>query len=200
MLAAAEELNALMQKHGTDKGTPGNSYQEYYASLFNNSRIAIKGLLEIGVYKGASLLLWREWFPMAKIIGLDIYPAYLKDFGDRITTEYCDQSSEESLKSIAEKYTNLDIIIDDGSHVFAHQIVSFNTLFPCLRPGGWYVIEDTFLTDKWEGEAGKIFYKMQEISVSMSRYKAALRSPIAEQIYSITFFDSLIAIQRKETQ
>jgi len=40
------------------------------------------------------------------------------------------------------KYGKLDIIIDDGSHHGEHQLISFNTLFPLLSPGGFYIIED----------------------------------------------------------
>ena len=134
---------------------------------------------------------------MATIIGLDIDKDCIKDYGDGIVTEFCDQSNEASLLSIADRHNNTDIIIDDGSHIFDHQLLSFNVLFPKLKPRGIYVIEDVYLNDKNGGETGKIFYEMQNIAVSLSRYQKDKRTPVTEQIYSMTFFDGLIVLQHK---
>lgn len=193
----AEDLNTIMQKYGTDKGIPGNNYYKYYDSLFGEKRNSVTKVLEIGIFNGASLLTWQDWFPLAQIIGIDINKDCLKNYGPRIITEYCDQSNASSLHSIGNKHTNIDIIIDDGSHVCSMQTLSFDILFNSVVPGGWYVVEDAFLTDKWNGEAGKIFYHMNKYAEMLNRYKIHIRENIVNSIHSITHFDSLIAIQKK---
>ncbi|MER7174664.1 class I SAM-dependent methyltransferase [Streptomyces mesophilus] len=106
-------------------------------------------LLEIGIggynragQGGASLRMWKHFFPNAQIFGVDIEDKSFVD-QDRITTFIGDQSDPASLTSIAEKIGTLDVIIDDGSHRSPHVITTFETLFPLLRDGGIYAVEDT---------------------------------------------------------
>src|SRR5262249_15277228 len=53
-----------------------------------------------------------------------------------------DQSSKVQLDELCEKETAFDIIIDDGSHLSAHQVCAFETLIGALNSGGLYIIED----------------------------------------------------------
>jgi hypothetical protein len=64
-----------------------------------------------------------------------------------------DQSDKELLAELAGSYGPFDLVIDDGSHLGVHQHASFAALFPSVRPGGWYVIEDleTSYWEDWEG-------------------------------------------------
>jgi hypothetical protein len=99
-------------------------------------------LLEIGVYHGASLHMWREYFPNAKIIGVDINVVCKKYETDDIKIELADQSNVEHLAQLATTYGPFDVIVEDGSHMWEHQTTSLRTLFPFLRSGGYYVVED----------------------------------------------------------
>ena len=97
-------------------------------------------LLEIGIADGDSLRVWREFFPKANILGLDINK---KNFIiDNVEFFYGDQSNTETLKKITSKYKSFDIIIDDGSHFCKHVIKSFNFFYPFLNVDGLYVVED----------------------------------------------------------
>ena len=111
-------------------------YDKYFQD-FKNEEINI---LEIGVDKGKSLRLWRNYFNKAKICGIDIEKMDFKIEGVELIT--MDQTDVESLKKVCEKYKSFHIIIDDGSHVSKHIITSLNFLFDYLAPQGLYAIED----------------------------------------------------------
>jgi len=88
------------------------------------------------------LKMWKEYFPNAKIYGLDIDPNCLKYEDERTKIFICDQNNEKDLKNVNEKLKNIDIILDDGSHKYEHMIKSFSFLFSCLKKDGFYVVED----------------------------------------------------------
>ena len=100
---------------------------------------------------GNSLRCWREYFPNASIHGMDIDDARMPEANDpdsRIHTYIGDQSDIATLERISQIIrstdgrSTIDIIIDDGSHLLEHQIISFCTLSPHLSVGGLYIIED----------------------------------------------------------
>jgi hypothetical protein len=146
-LNAPETLAEIYQRHRTDinrhmghgdKGTL-HGYIDGYSNLFEKYRNLPITLLEIGVAAGHSVRMWREYFPKAKIIGIDIRQPILSMTG--IQFFLCDQSNSEQLNA-AFKNILPDIIIDDGSHVIDHQLFSIKHLFPKLKNKGLYVIED----------------------------------------------------------
>ena len=136
------ELENLAIKYGADKSSIIHGYTEPYNKLFKPIKKSVKKLLEVGVLRGNSLRMWRDYFPSATIYGLDNIKSYLKD-DERIKCFYADQKNSLSLadgmKNINGK---LDIIIDDGSHILSDQIITLKTLIHYLKDGGYYVIED----------------------------------------------------------
>jgi predicted O-methyltransferase YrrM len=143
-------LCELALKHGTDKG--GNhtkagetchNYTPTYHKLLAPYREQVKAVLEIGVNYGPSLRMWSDYFPNARIIGLDSNADCLFSDG-RIECFAADQNNAESLEGALTlagipKY---DLIVDDGSHEEHHQVFSANVLSRYLAPNGVYVIED----------------------------------------------------------
>lgn len=143
-------LCELARKHGTDKGgwhtkagETCHNYTPTYHSLFSERRERVKRVLEIGVNYGGSLRMWEEYFPNAEIIGLDSNAACLFNIG-RVRCFAADQYNKKSLEDalLLAGPGLFDVIIDDGSHEFAHQVFSAQVLLPYLAPGGQYVIED----------------------------------------------------------
>ncbi len=141
------DLGLLMQLHNTDKFS-GHHYDLEYERHFAPLRHQPITLLEIGVggyadpyCGGESLAVWRDYFPEARIVGVDIRPKRLT-IGYRVSTLVCDQSKPEELRWVNASEGPFDIIIDDGSHIQSHVMTSFRTLFPLLKRGGIYVIED----------------------------------------------------------
>ena len=121
-------------------------YEIYSEQFAKFAREKIK-ILEIGVFNGGSLYMWKNFFEKAEVIvGIDIDP-YCKRWQDRdegIFIETGDQSDPEFLKHVNDYYGPFDIIIDDGGHENNQVITSFNILFPLLNNEGIYVVEDTY--------------------------------------------------------
>ena len=146
-------LGWVMRLFGSDKHREGqHAYGHSYHERFRALRYRPIKLLEIGVLSGASLTAWRAFFPRATIVGCDIRPKTQFDYR-RIRTHLTDQSCPADLTALAEAEGPFDVIIDDGSHVNAHQVTAFYSLFEHLHDGGIYVIED-IQTSYWPGPYG----------------------------------------------
>jgi|TARA_B110001452_G_scaffold203323_1_gene173343 hypothetical protein len=164
------ELNTLCDKYGSDKGEvtsadnqypwPSHNYNDVYELLFRLCKDNVKSLIECGIgtnnlaFKssmgvngkpGASLRVWRDYFPSAKVIGIDIDKDILFS-EDRIETYYCDQTDPKSIADFTETSKILEktinIIIDDGLHEFQAGKIFFEGMAKYLAPNGIYIIED----------------------------------------------------------
>lgn len=134
-------------KSGCDKGTV-HSYIEYYEELFRPLQNEPITLLEIGVYKGASLRMWADYFTKGSIVGVDIRPPQ-KIIHSRIKVFQLDATEVTVAGCVGE----LDIVIDDGSHELHDQLGAFAHLWPKVKPGGLYIIEDCRI--KWKKDYKK---------------------------------------------
>lgn len=158
------ELCELFKKNLSDKCPEvGHSYSPEYYNLLNENKNTYKNILEIGIGNnelmkpfcgpdysvGASLKAWAEFFPNANIFGLDIRKDVL--FNDKnIYCFFTDQSSESELeKTILEikkhsesQNLTFDLILDDGSHIYEHMVLTFKVLSKHLKTNGLYIIED----------------------------------------------------------
>ena len=94
-------LDEIGLKHGTDKASPHHNYLNFYETFMAPLREQPVCLLEIGVYKGASLATWREYFPYARIVGVDIQPSAKQFEAERVRVELADQSNLEHLAQLA---------------------------------------------------------------------------------------------------
>jgi len=118
------------------------NYFEIYESYFKNFQRNNIRLLEIGVQYGGSLKMWNEYFPNAKIFGIDINPDCKNLEDDNIDIQIGSQNDKKFLKNYAEYVGSLDLIIDDGGHTMNQQLNTFKILFPILNDGGIYIVED----------------------------------------------------------
>ena len=128
---------------GTDKGGyPGehdyiNSFYNEEFKKYQNKEIK---LLEIGVYKGASLALWSKYFTKGEIYGLDIVDQRVEKYQnlDRVIMGVCNAYFPE----VAGQLPNFDIIIDDGPHTIETLQSCIELYLPKLNEGGVMVLED----------------------------------------------------------
>lgn len=128
----------------------GHKWTQYfpiYETVFGPLRKLPLRILEIGVYHGASLALWRKYFehPQTTLVGIDILPECAKF--DRpeegVHVRIGSQADGDFLKQIVQDFGPFDLIIDDGSHHSAHMITSFNCLYSDgLKDSGIYFAED----------------------------------------------------------
>jgi len=160
-------ISSLCDTYGSDKGSlsptghpypwPAHTYAHHYSELFDHCRNHILNVFECGLgtnnpdlpssmgikgKPGASLRVWRDYFPNANIIGIDIDKEILFE-ENRIKTFRVDQTDK---KSIDELWSNIkiqfDIMIDDGLHTFDAGRVLFENSIHKLVNGGIYIIED----------------------------------------------------------
>ena len=128
---------------GTDK-VSNHSYSATYESLFPTEagREAVKLVMEIGVADGACLLAWRDIFPRAKIVGLDIHSCdACSGEGDRLEFYLGDQRNrDDCLRAVASR--KFDFICEDATHELANNLLTLFFLWPHVKPGGIYVIEE----------------------------------------------------------
>lgn len=151
-----EMLRRLFDAEGSDKGWHANAYD----IVLRPHREHIRSLLEIGIgtliadapssmagysadcYRpGGSLRGWREYFPNAQIVGIDIQPD--TQFADeRIKTEICNSADPGAVARCFQGGIQFDIVIDDGSHEADDQIATLRNFWPMVGRAGFYFIED----------------------------------------------------------
>jgi GT2 family glycosyltransferase len=119
-----KSLHEIGMACNTDKAYDHNfcNFYDYHLSSLRDQPLKI---LEIGIWKGESLRMWKEYFPNAKIHAIDINPAFLFQ-EDRISTYLVDQGNIEQLTKFKNEHGPFDIVIDDGSHFTYHQFISYS--------------------------------------------------------------------------
>lgn len=127
------------------------AYLEAYADL--KARLTVKRLLEIGIYRGGSTVFFDRFFRPDTLVAVEFSPDRLAKVDTYIANQAVanmtvyhgvDQGSAAQLSPILDAHfaDGLDLVIDDASHWYEETKASFETVFPYVRPGGWYVIED----------------------------------------------------------
>jgi hypothetical protein len=140
MQAAFKKYESVSNYEGTDKDTL-HAYGPLYERLFAPIKDSCKDFLEIGVFSGASLAAFADFFEHAQLIGIDIDLSRLKFGKDhpRIAVHQMDGTQAASASQLGRQF---DVILDDGSHLPNHQVASLDVFAPYLKPDGMYVIED----------------------------------------------------------
>lgn len=152
--------------NGTDKES-NHHYGDAYEQLFMNTeareiqiteqrsermwvpitrREDIRLMMEVGVADGACLLAWREIFPNATVVGMDIHPSD-RAYGDCLEFHLGDQRSREDCERAAAG-RQFDLIVEDATHHLPNTLLTLFWLWPFVRPGGLYVVEE------WDGVDG----------------------------------------------
>ena len=183
-------------------------YFDVYTRELTRFRSRPVSFLEIGVFKGGSIPMWKAHFAEgSRLAFVDIDPACraLEIPGTRV--EIGNQADPAFLAGLAARHGPFDVILDDGSHVCAHQIASFDALWPHLADGGVYIVEDCH-TSYWPGfgggyrnEASFIEYAKRLVDRMHSWYtdQDALFpfDPIARELHSVRFYDSIVVAEKR---
>lgn len=203
---------------------------EHYFEIYDHLLGARYGkpcvYLEIGVQNGGSLEVARWLFGAdATIIGLDVDPACKAFETARLASRVFigSQVDGEVLEQVKAFAPRIDVLIDDGSHIQAHMIQTFIALWPLVSEGGVYVIEDTHtnhsaahqqsfhgigLYDYFKGLSERLNLEFIDPAWKGTTYKQAREArpprapvdPFLQDIFSIEFFDSVIAIRKRRRQ
>jgi hypothetical protein len=129
-------------------------YFDIYDRHFAPFRNTDVNIVEFGVSHGGSLEMWRDYFgPKARITGVDVDPRCAHLGGDQIDVVIGDQQDRGFLGLLADKLGPIDIVIEDGGHTMGQQLATFEGLWPRVRDGGVFLIEDLH-TSYWRRYGG----------------------------------------------
>ena len=163
--------------------------------------------LEIGIWKGGSINLWKGFFgSQTELTFLDINPECKALEGPRVAIEIGDQSDRAFLRQIAQNHGPFDVIVDDGGHKMHQQKISFTELWAHLSDGGLYIVEDTH-SSYWPGFGGGFREKNSFIEFSkdlVDRFHSWYTDqddifpfhPIAKELASVQFYDSMVIFEK----
>lgn len=160
-----------------------------------------RNIIELGVWKGGSLVLFNEMFAPKKLAVLDFMAKvveplerYVAHHSENVSLHLAtNQADREKLQSIyAEVFRgeSVDFILDDASHFYEESKVSFETLFPYVTEGGIYVLEDWgwahWPGDHWQKNEGGDYFRhrrpMSNLAIELSLLAASRPSLISEVV------------------
>jgi len=188
------------------QSTKLSSYFEVYNKLFKPYVKRPITFVEVGVYGGGSLNMWKKYFhPKSRIIGIDLNPEALKLRSKGFEIFIGDQGDSNFWMELFKKIGKIDILLDDGGHTDAQQIQTLISAIPQINSGGIIAIEDvhaSYLTEF--GNPSKysfINYCKKIIDVMNYRYinlknfnndQNKIFKLFQKNIFSINFFESFI--------
>jgi hypothetical protein len=160
-----------IEKYNSDKIT--HRYLEWYDPVLEHFVPNEIKLLELGILDGGSLLLWRDYFPRGRIVGIDLQVKVDFSSEERIRVFQGSQQDTGFLSEVARETApeGFDIIIDDASHFGNLTKIAFWHLFDNhLKPSGLYVIED-WGTGYWsDWPDGKAYHPRSELYSGLLSY------------------------------
>jgi hypothetical protein len=183
-------------------------YFEIYDRHFSRYRGTDVHIVEIGVYQGGSLQMWKKYFgAKAKIYGIDINPQCKTLEENQIKILIGNQEDRKFLQSAAETIGKIDILIDDGGHEMEQQINTFEELFPHIDKNGVYLCEDLH-TSYWPKYGGGCRKKgtFVEYSKNFIDYINAWHSKQPKRLnvsdftrsaYSLHYYSSILVIEKR---
>lgn len=195
------ELEAIFYSGKCRRIHKWTHYFEIYERHLAKYRGSDFRMLEIGVFGGGSLDMWRTYFgPRAIVYGIDINPDCKALDTKETPVRIGSQADPEFLCSVVQEMGGLDVVLDDGSHKGAHQWASFNALFPLLRNGGLYIVEDTH-TSYWLSFSPlkSAIGLAKRIVDDMHAWYSGKRTktPGQTQVGSVHFYDSVFVIEKR---
>ncbi len=187
-----------------------NHYFDVYDRYFSQFRGREVVILEIGVWHGGSLQMWKHYFgDKAKIYGVDVNPRCKELEEENVNILIGSQTDKIFLKEVKEKIPPVDILIDDGGHTMSQQIVTFEELFGHVKDGGVYLCEDlhTSYWLRWGGghkrrgtfiEYSKNF--IDYLNAYHSRQSSLKPDYFTKNVKGIHYYDSMIVIEKQQRE
>jgi hypothetical protein len=211
-----DKLDQLALLSGADKGSNYHNYTAIYSQHFCNLRHEPIKFLEIGIYTGKSVAMWENYFTNAELHFMDITFERVQYFSPRSKYHLLDQQDRAALKHFAHQVGQFDIILDDGGHTMEQQISSFVSLFPHVKKGGMYIIEDLH-TSYWPAFGGgnhsgttieflkKLIDDVNYVGNKTCRASHETQDPtfmknlnnFQKDIESLNFYDSVVIIKKR---
>jgi hypothetical protein len=204
-------MNDLLSFFENNKGNKIHKWMHYfeiYDQHLARFRDTDVHLVEIGVYHGGSLRMWKNYFgERATLTGVDINPDCRQLEEDQIGIIIGDQSDRNFLHALTSTLPRIDVLIDDGSHTRDGQVATFEVLYPHISPHGLYICEDLH-SSYWIDYGGGARKKGTFIEYSKNlidqihawHSEDAGRLSVSEftrTTYALHFYDSMLVIEKR---
>lgn len=192
-LAKNEQENPLWDYFQNHKVGHGIWKWEHYFDIYHKHLAKFVGkkmdILEIGIYSGGSLEMWRSYFGgNCHIYGIDIEEACKEYENDYISVFIGDQESKKFWNDFKSKVEGIDVLIDDGGHTSEQQKVTLEEMLQHIRPGGVYICEDIHGTfNNFSAYATGLVNELNSMS-NNSQFQSA--------IHSIHFYPYMLVIEK----
>ncbi|MBO3699737.1 class I SAM-dependent methyltransferase [Roseivirga sp. E12] len=187
-----------------------NHYFDIYERHFSRFKNRPIVLLEIGVFHGGSLQMWKDYFgESVQVYGVDINPECKKLEEDQVEIHIGSQTDRSFLRQLKKKIPPVDILIDDGGHIMKQQKVTFEELFDHVKEDGIYLCEDTHSSYMYEYGGG---YRRRGTFIEFSKrfidYIHAFHSQqrslkpdsFTKSVDSVHYYDSIVVIEKQKRQ
>lgn len=204
-------MNELEQYFNHNPGRLIHKWHHYF-DIYDRHFKKFKGkeivVVEIGVFHGGSLQLWKNYFgPQAKIFGIDINPRVAALQEENIEIIIGSQSDKNFLRKLKNELPDIDILIDDGGHKMKQQIFTFEELFQKIKPDGVYVCED-LATSYQLGYGGGFkrrgsfieFTKnlIDRLNAFHSEQKSFRVDALTTSMDSLHYYDNVLVIEKRK--
>ena len=181
---------------------PGIWKWEHYFEIYHRHFAQFVGkeinLLEIGVYSGGSLQMWRSYLgDKVHVYGVDIEAACKKYANDHVSIFIGDQADRAFWNTFRESVESIDILIDDGGHTPEQQQITLEEMLPHIRPGGVYVCEDVHgFTNRFASFASSLVNELNRMQAISDSFLESSASRFQSSVHSIHFYPYLVVIEK----
>jgi hypothetical protein len=189
-------------KNSENFSTKHIKYFDVYERLLEKFRGKDVTFVEIGVFNGGSLDVWKKYFSKkSRIIGIDLNPQCKKFQKDNIEIYIGSQSDQDFWDFFFDKVGPVDIVIDDGGHTNIQQIITAVNVIPNINNNGILIVEDTHASymKKFNNPSNYSFINFVKKGIDdinstfpgLTKFKFSLN----KYLYSIEFFESIVAFK-----
>jgi hypothetical protein len=185
-------LEAYFENH---KEGPGIWKWRHYFDIYHRHLEKFIGkevnIVEVGIFSGGSLGMWREYFgPKCHIYGIDIEPACKCYENESTTVVIGDQEDRGFWKKTLNEIPPIDILIDDGGHMPNQQRVTLEETLPYIKPGGVYICEDI------HGIGNGFSTFASGLASQLNSFSSNKPTQIQKVIHSMHFYPFLTVIEK----
>jgi methyltransferase family protein len=198
--AERNALRSYFEAHRDGRGIyKGRHYFDLYVrhlAEFVGREIVV---VEVGVYSGGSLEMWKSYFGKhATIHGVDIQEACRVYEAEGVHIHVGDQADRPFWRQFKEAVPFIDVLIDDGGHHPNEMRVTFEELFPIMRPGGVYICEDIINGNEFLAYLGGLAEHLTTYeSIPLAEPGvASAANPLQQVVESIHFYPFVAVVER----
>ena len=200
---AAEADNPLWTYFEANTEGPGIWKWKHYFEIYHRHLARFRGkpvkMLEIGIFSGGSLGMWRSYFgEQCHIYGVDIEEACKAYEGDGVSVHIGDQEDEAFWDRFISEVPYVDVLIDDGGHTPEQQIVTLKKMLPRIRPGGVYICEDVHaINHRFAAFAAGLVSELNAMDYDRPGIEDDVTtSPFQAECHSIHFYPFSVVIEK----